>query len=329
MSTDTADIVVLRRGTEGLSTAAYGEAIRSRLPERSVAVASTPHEERELLESARVATGISISEEQVRIASNLELFVVASSGCGHLPLEALSEAGVAVVNAAGIHAPGIAEQVLGNILVFARELHKGWQQKQRREWRHYQADELTGSTVTVIGLGAIGQTVVERLAGFDVTTIGIRYTPEKGGPTDEVYGFDDRAVHEALARTDYLVLATRLTDTTRGIIDEEALATLPPDAVLINVARGGLVDTAALTKAVQIGDIGGAALDVTDPEPLPADHPLWLMENVFITPHMGGHTPAHWPRLAEILAENVAQLEANEPYSNYENLVQQPGGAAR
>jgi phosphoglycerate dehydrogenase-like enzyme len=321
MSKSTSEIAVLRRGTEGLSMDDYGDAIRSRLPDWTVDVAGTPREERELVERARVATGISISEELVRAAENLELFVVASSGCGHLPLDTLAEEGVSLANAAGIHAPGIAEQVLGNILVFSRRLHRGWRQKQRCEWRHYQADELTGSTVTVVGMGSIGETIVERLSGFDVSTIGVRYTPEKGGPTDEVIGFEDEAFHRALSRTDYLVLSSPLTSMTRGIIDSEAIKTLPPDAVLINVARGELVDTDALTHGLQTGNLRGAALDVTDPEPLPADHPLWKLQNVFITPHMGGHTPEHWPRLADILAENARALEAGESREEYRNLV--------
>lgn len=306
----------------------YGEEIRSRLPNHRVLVASTPHEEREGIRSASVATGITISEELVAAAENLQLFVVASSGYSYLPLDALADQGIALVNASGIHAPGIAEQVVGNILVFSRRLYQGWRQKQRNEWRHFQADELKGSTITIVGLGSIGKSVAARLSGFDVETIGLRYSPDKGGPTDEVYGFrDDRDFHRALNRTDYLVLSSPLTEETRGIIDSEAFATLPPDAVLINVARGGLVDTQALTHAIQIGDLRGAALDVTDPEPLPGEHPLWDLESVLITPHIGGHTPEHWPRLATILSNNVEKLEQNSDPSEFENIVQLPNKA--
>jgi phosphoglycerate dehydrogenase-like enzyme len=157
-------------------------------------------------------------------------------------------------------------------------------------------------------MGAIGNAVVQRLEGFEVDIIGVRYTPEKGGPTDEVIGFDYEDLHGALARTDYLVLATPLSDTTRELIGEEELATLPPNAVVVNASRGAVVDTDALLESLQKGGIRGAALDVTEPEPLPNDHPLWEMENVLMTPHMGGHTPMHWDRLADILAENVSKL---------------------
>ncbi|SEW29260.1 D-2-hydroxyacid dehydrogenase [Halobacterium jilantaiense] len=311
-----ADIVVLRRGTHGLPMDEYAAELRERLPDREIALARTPAEERELVADAPVVTGVGIDEELLDAAESLELFACAYAGYGHLPMDALREHGVAVTNAAGIHAPSIAEQVLGYLLTFARDLHEGWRRQRNREYRHYQARELGGSTVTVVGLGAIGHAVVDRLQGFDVETIGVRYTPEKGGPTDEVVGFDPEAVHDALARTDYLVLATPLTDTTRGLVDEAAFATLPPESVLVNVARGGVVDTDALVHAVRKQSIRGAALDVTDPEPLPEDHPLWNFENVLLTPHNAGHTPEHWPRLADILAANVPKLDSGEELRN-------------
>jgi phosphoglycerate dehydrogenase-like enzyme len=324
MTTSDPDVVVFRKGTEGLSTEAYASAIRDRLPDHEVRLARTPHEERELIQEARVATGTSISDELVDAAEDLELFVAASSGYNHLPMDELTDRGVAVANAAGIHAPGIAEQALGYCLMFARRLHEGWARKQDAQWRHYKADEFTGSTVTVVGLGAIGQAIVQRLEGTGVDTIGVRYTPEKGGPTDEVIGFDDRAFHEALAETDYLVLSTPLSDTTESLVGESELATLSPESVIINVCRGPVVDTEALLKSIQNEDIRGAAMDVTDPEPLPADHPLWKMDNVLITPHMGGHTPKHWERLADILAENVRALDA-DGVDVLRNQVNDPG----
>ncbi|WP_232686073.1 NAD(P)-dependent oxidoreductase [Halobacterium zhouii] len=310
------DVVVLRRGTHGLPMDEYADELRERLPDRDVELARTPGEERALAADARVVTGGSIDEDLLSRAENLELFAGAYAGYDHLPMGTFRERGVPVTNAAGIHAPSIAEQVLGYVLTFARRLHEGQRRQRNREYRHYQAHELKGSTVTVVGMGAIGHAVVERLQGFDVDTVGIRYTPEKGGPTDEVVGFDDEAVHDAFARTDYLVLATPLTDTTRNLVDEAAFDTLPPECVLVNVARGGVVDTDALVASLQRQGIRGAALDVTDPEPLPEDHPLWTFENVLLTPHNAGHTPEHWERLADIVAGNVERLDTGEELEN-------------
>jgi phosphoglycerate dehydrogenase-like enzyme len=315
---DAPDVVVLREGTEGLDMADYAEAIRERLPDADVRHARTPHEERDLVQHAPVVTGVGIDEALLAAAENLELFACAFAGTGHLPMDELDARGVTVTNAGGIHAPGIAEQAIGQILTFARNLHEGWRRKQNREWRHFKARELTDSTVTVVGLGSIGRAVTQRLQGFDVDTIGVRYTPEKGGPTDEVIGFDEEPFHDALARTDYLVVACPLTDLTRGLIDADAIATLPPRAVVVNTARGPILDTDAVVSALQTEGLRGVALDVTDPEPLPEDHVLWTLENALITPHTGGHTPKHWDRLADILADNYEALDSG---GDLENVV--------
>lgn len=286
--------------------------IRARLPDHEVQVATTPGEERELIGEARVAVGMGIDEELLSQAKNLDLFACAYAGTGHLPMDSLEEAGVRVTNAAGVHGPNIAEQVIGSILAFHREFFEGRTRQKNHEWRHYQTGEFMGSTVTVVGLGAIGEAIVARLEGFGVETIGVRYTPEKGGPTDEVVGFDEEELHDALSRSDVLVLACPLTDTTRGLIGEEEFVTLPEDALLVNIARGPVVETDALVSALRRNKLRGAALDVTDPEPLPETHPLWDFENVQITPHNAGHTPEYYTRLADIVAENVERVDKGE-----------------
>ncbi|WP_122090292.1 D-2-hydroxyacid dehydrogenase [Halalkalicoccus subterraneus] len=305
-------ILVLRRGTHGMPVSDLAREIRERLPDHEIRVAETPDGERELIADARITVGMGIDEELLSHAENLDHFACAYAGTGHLPMGSLEEAGVRVTNAAGVHGPNIAEQVIGSILAFSRDFLKGRDQQDAHEWRHYQTDEFMGSTVTVVGLGAIGEAIVERLDGFGVDTIGVRYTPEKGGPTDEVIGFEERALHEALSRTDVLVLACPLTDTTRGLIGEEEFVTLPEDALLVNIARGPVVETDALVSALRRNKLRGAALDVTDPEPLPEDHPLWDFGNVQITPHNAGHTPRYYERLADIVAENVERIDAGE-----------------
>ncbi|WP_290819066.1 D-2-hydroxyacid dehydrogenase [Halovivax sp.] len=319
--TEHADVVVLREGTEGLSMESYAEVLRERLPERSVELARTPRAERDLIARARVVTGITLDAERVGATDRLELFACTFAGTDHVPTDELVEHGVAVTNAGGIHAPGIAEQSIANMLIFARGLHEGWRRKRNGEWRHFQSDEFAGSTVTIVGLGSIGRAVAERLEGFDVSTIGVRYSPEKGGPTDEIVGFDADAIHDAFARSEYVFIACPLTETTRGLVGEAELATLPPNAVLVNAARGPIVDTDALVAALRSNAIRGAALDVTDPEPLPEGHPLWTLENCLVTPHTGGYTPRHWDRLADIVAHNVRALDEG---GELENVVAAP-----
>lgn len=315
---DDADIAVLRQKIHGMPATEYAAALRERLPEYDVALAKTPKEERELLRNVTVATGFDVDPDALE-ESPLELFACVFAGTGHLPLDALERHGVAVTNASGVHAPNISEYVVGAILTFARRFHLAFRRRERREWRSYPTFELQGGTVSVIGLGSIGEAIVERLGAFDVRTVGVRYTPEKGGPTDEVYGFDE--IHEAVADADYVAIACPLTDTTEGLIDEDVLKTMKPEAVLINVGRGAVVETDALVRALRWNHIRGAAVDVTDPEPLPEDHPLWGFDNVLLTPHNAGHTPKYWERTADILAENLAVAEETGEFDELTNQV--------
>ncbi|ESS04124.1 MAG: phosphoglycerate dehydrogenase related dehydrogenase [uncultured archaeon A07HR67] len=301
------DIVVLRQKIHGAEGSDYADVLRDRLPDHEVVLARTPAEEREHLSRARIATGSALDEADLAAAENLELFACVYAGTGHLPTAAFEDHGVAVTNASGVHGPNIAEYVVGAMIGHAREFHRAHRQQARREWRSYPTTEVYGSRVAVVGLGAIGETVVDRLSAFDVETVGVRYTPEKGGPTDEVYGFD--RIHEAVADAEYVVLACPLSDATEALIDADVLRTMRSDAVLVNIARGRVVDTDALVAALRKNHIRGAALDVTDPEPLPEEHPLWGVSDVTITPHNAGHTPEYFERVADILAENARRLD--------------------
>lgn len=320
MTDQSPDVLVLREKTHGIPGDEYGRALRERLgPHVTVRLAKTPATEREAITDVPVVTGSNIDEALLERAQSLELFGCMWAGYDHLPIEKLAERGIAVTNAAGVHGPNIAEHVLGAFLAFTRRFFRARRQQQRHEWRAFQSRELQGSRVAIVGLGAIGQAIVERLEGFDVTTVGVRYSPDKGGPTDEVYGFDE--VHEALAGTEYVAVATPLTEETRGLIGADELQTLPPSAILVNIARGPVVETDALLAALQANHLDGAALDVTDPEPLENDHPLWDLENVLLTPHVAGHTPEYYERLADIVAPNVETILSGEDPMALQNRV--------
>lgn len=312
------DILVLRQKVHGKPATELKDELRARLPDHEIALATTPEEERELIGKARVAVGKSLPPELREAAERLELFACVYAGTDGLDIDSFEQQDIAVTSASGVHGPNIGEYVIGSMIVFARRFRRAWRQQDRQEWRAYPTTELHDSTVTVVGLGAIGTAVVDRLQGFGVETIGIRYTPAKGGPTDRVMGFDQ--LHQALSESDFVVLACPLTETTSGLIDEDALASMRPNVVLINISRGGVIDTDALLRAIRVDAIGGAALDVTDPEPLPEDHPLWRFDNVQITPHNSGYTPAYFARVADIVAENVKRGDA-DGFSGLQNQV--------
>jgi phosphoglycerate dehydrogenase-like enzyme len=310
----TSEILVLRQKIHGMDASEYATALRERLPEWNVTLGTTPEEERRALRSARIVTGHRLSPDELDAASNLALFACVFAGTSHLDLDAFEAHDVAVTNASGVHGPNISEYVVGTILSHAKEFHRARRQNDRREWRSYQTRELKDSTVTIVGLGALGHAITDRVEAFDVDTVGVRYTPEKGGPTDEVYGFD--GIHEAVADAEYVVLACPLTDETAQLLDDDVFRTMRPDAILVNVARGPVVDTDALVSALRWNDIAGATLDVTDPEPLPESHPLWGMDNVLVTPHNAGYTPQYFERRADILADNVETLDTETELEN-------------
>ena len=314
------DVVVLRSKIHGRAGADLAARLRERLPDRTVAVARTPAEERALLEHATVAVGERIEPDLVAaLAAPPALFACVFAGTDHLPIDRLAEQGVAVTSASGVHGPNVAEHVLGAILAFVRGFDRARRQAADGVWSSFHVDELAGATVTVVGMGAIGGAVVDRLAGFDVRTVAVRHTPSKNGPTDETYGYDE--LHGALAGTDHLVLACPLTGTTEGLIDASALRTLPPTATLVNVARGEVVATDALVEALRWNELRGAALDVTDPEPLPPDHPLWSFDETLITPHNAGNTPRYHDRVADLLARNLERVDETGRYEGLENQV--------
>ncbi|CCQ36396.1 probable D-2-hydroxyacid dehydrogenase [Natronomonas moolapensis 8.8.11] len=305
------ELLVLREGVHGLPAESYAGALAERLPGHTVKHATTPDAERELIPDADVATGLDVRSSILADADSLRVFACAYAGTDHLPLDALAEHDIAVTNAAGVHTPNAAEQAIGSMLAFSRRLHEA---ARADSWQPVSPGELAGSTVTIVGLGAIGTGIAERLDPFGVTTVGVRRRPESGGPTDEVIG--PERLQNALARSEFVVLCCPLTESTRGLVDAEALATLPPDAVLVNVARGEVIETEALVESLRRGWIGGAVLDVTDPEPLPDDHPLWGIDDVLITPHSAGATPNYYGRLADIVADNVGRLKAGETLRN-------------
>jgi len=312
-------VAVLRQKVHGMDASRYVETIRDHLADATlddyeVHLAETPAQERVLLESATAATGTALPDDTVSAAQNLSLFACVYAGTDHLDLDAYEDHGIAVTNASGVHGPNLSEHVVGGLITMAREFPRALDQQADGVWRSYRTRELHGSTVAVVGLGALGEAIVDRLEPFGVDTVGVRYSPEKGGPTDEVYGFDE--IHEATAGAEYVVLVCPLTDATEGLVDEDVLATMPANTIIVNVARGPVIDTDALLSALRKNKIGAAMLDVTDPEPLPPEHPLWDMDDVLITPHNAGHTEAYYGRCAEILVGNLQALEAGGDLRN-------------
>jgi phosphoglycerate dehydrogenase-like enzyme len=193
---------------------------------------------------------------------------------------------VIVTNVRGIHGPPVSEAALASMLALARNLPGAVRGQDAREWRRWPAQLLHNKTVGIFGVGLIAETLAPMCKAFGMRVVGVSSAPRA------VAGFDRMHSRDELARVvgdfDFLVLLTPLTQATRNSIDAELLAAMKPSGFLVNLARGGVVDETALVEALRKKRIAGAALDVFNQEPLPADHPFWAMENVIITTHQGG-----------------------------------------
>jgi glyoxylate reductase len=218
-------------------------------------------------------------------------------GVDNIDVEAATARGIPVGNTPGVLTDTTADLAVALMLGIARRLTEGDAYVRRGEWRTWEPGLLLGhdlfeATVGIVGFGRIGQAVARRLGGFECAVL---HTSRGGGVPFE----------ELLERSDFVSVHTPLTPDTRGLIDEQALRRMKPTAYLINTARGPIVDPAALTAALHAGEIAGAALDVTDPEPLPAGHPLLEAPNLLVLPHLGSATHATRERMADMAVDNL------------------------
>jgi phosphoglycerate dehydrogenase-like enzyme len=289
------------------------------VPADALTIATTPDETRAKIADAEgIVTG-RLSADLLDAAERLRWVQALSAGVDSYPVERLRERGITLTNASGVHAEPIGEQVLAYMLTFERRLHTLARQQTERRWERQEGGELRGKTLGVIGVGAIGTRVAELGSALGMDVLGTkRDLDSMPAVVDEAYPADE---HRAVCReSDYLVLACPLTDETAGLIGMDELRLLGENGVLVNIARGEVCDQSALVRACQAHLIRGAALDVFEEEPLPADSPLWNLSNVVVTPHMAGSTPEKMGRWAEIIADNYAAL-AGDGESGWRNRV--------
>ncbi len=216
--------------------------------------------------------------------------------------------GVTLCDASGTRDVAVAEWVLAAILAATKTLPELRDRQREHRWEWRQADELAGATVMILGHGAIGAAVEARLAPFDVELIRVARHAREG-----VHAIDE--LGSLLELADVVVVLLPLTPATTGLLDAEMLARLRPGALLVNAARGPIVDTPALVELLSAGRVR-AALDVTDPEPLPPDHPLWDAPGVLITPHLAGDTAAAERRAFALVGAQVRRYVRGEPLAN-------------
>ncbi len=251
------------------------------------------------------------------LAPRLRFVQSISAGTEQYDFAAFRSRNIRLASAAGVNANAVAEHAMAMILGIERHIVSGRDHQARSHWRPMISDigqreaELTGRTMVIVGLGRIGARLARFAKAFDMRVIGVKRDPATGGASvDRVVA--TAALADVLPEADVLVLACPLTPETENLIDARMLALLKPSALLVNVARGRVVDEVALIAMLQAGRLRGAALDVTREEPLPPTSPLWTLPQVLLTPHSAGETQAYEDNVIDILLDNLARLGRGE-----------------
>lgn len=238
-----------------------------------------------------------------------------TAGYDGYPLEAFERRDIVLSNCPGISPETVAEHALGMAISFTRRFDVYRRRQADREWGRRRDDltDLDGERACVVGLGRVGEEVAARLETFGASVVGVKRTPaDYDGVAEAVYPPDE--LLDALDDARVVALAVPLTDATEGLIGAEELAAMDDDAILVNVARGPVLETEALLDALEADQLRGAGLDVFDEEPLPADSPLWDREDVFVTPHCAGTTDKYGQRALEIVLEEYRRwIDGEQP----------------
>jgi phosphoglycerate dehydrogenase-like enzyme len=296
----------------------FGERLRREFPQ--VNVVHLPDYKRmdEEVVDAEILIAWSVRPQQITAAKKLRWTHSTAAAVHQLIFPELVNSDIILTNAREVHGPVVAEHVIALIFALAKKIPDSVRLQEKHVWGQQllwdelpRIREVAGATVGMVGLGSIGRPVVKSAKALGMRVIGVREHPEKGSEgADAVFG--PAQIDELFRQADYIVLAAPVTNSTKAIVNAERLALMKPDACLINVGRGPLVDEPALATALREKKIGGAALDVFPKEPLAADSPLWDVPNLLITPHTAALTDKLWERQYALFSENLRRYLKGE-----------------
>jgi phosphoglycerate dehydrogenase-like enzyme len=270
---------------------------------------------------AEVLFGLDAPFDVAVVAPRLRWIQAMGSGVGQFAASHIDEAGIVLTNAAGVGAPSIAEFVVGRVLELYKDFAGLSGLQERHDWSPHYGRLLWGSTVGIVGLGAIGQAVADRLKPFGVRVLAIRrsWRPGMGAASvDELFG--PASLHPLLSRSDVVVLAAAGTPETDNLIDRAAIEAMKAGAIFVNVARGNMVDEPALIEALEAGRLAGAALDVARDEPLPPGSSLWDVPNLLISPHSSPSQDRYFEMVFELFVDNLGRYVSGQPLRNVVDL---------
>ncbi len=300
----------------------HAAALASAFPDVEFVRARTLDEASDAIADVDACFAPMLRAETIATASKLRwVHSPAAAVEGLLPLADLAAAGVKVTNSKGVQAIPIAEHVMGGILLLSRRFHRTASAQREHKWIQNELPSdwprmLHGQRMTIVGLGTIGTEIARRANAFGIHVTGVRRHPDAEKPTfvDAVVGPD--RLNDALLGCDIVVLSAPGVASTHRMIGVEQLALLNHGALLINVARAGIVDGAAMRAALDTGRLGGAVLDVFEREPLEETSPLWDAPNVVITPHSSGFRESHWDDVSALFADNLRRYRSGDVLRN-------------
>ena len=274
---------------------------------------------RDALPGAEVLLGWSFAADDIAHAfdraDRLRWIQWGGAGVDAALFPALVESDVTLTNVRGVFDQAMAEYALGMVLAFAKDFRRTDTLQRERTWRHCLTEPVAGTKALVVGAGSIGRAIARTLRAAGIEVEGVGRTARDGDPDfGRVHG--NEGLNLALGSADWVVLIAPLTERTRGMFDAARFAAMKPTARFFNLGRGALVDEPAMIEALENGVIAGAGLDVFAEEPLPADSPLWGMENVFVSPHMSGDFHGHKATMAQVFLDNFRRFRAGEPLVN-------------
>ena len=297
----------------------FSERLRREFPQLEVVHLPNYDRVTEEIADADIAISWSLRGEQIKAARKLRWIHSTAAAVHQLMTPELRASDIVVTNARDVHGPVVAEHAIALAFALAKRLPQAVKHQQQKHWAQHdlwyaqpRPRELSGATMTIIGLGGIGRPLAKLAKSLGMRVVGVREHPERGSEGCGC-GLWLRRTRSGTRRSDFVVLAVPVTPKTHHLMNAERLAQLKPDAYLINVGRGVLIDEDALVQALRAKSFAGAALDVTTEEPLSPDSPLWQMENVFITPHIAGLTERMWERHYAHYTENLRRYLAGEP----------------
>ena len=293
-------------------------AARAVAPEARFVAAATDEDKMREIEDADAFFGFGIKPEMIGSARKLRWIQLSHVGAESVLCPELLDREVVLTNARGATAINISEHVMSLILAFTRTLHVSIKNQSNKFWEDYTnfpVLEICGETLGIIGLGSIGIQVAKRAHAFGMRVLAVDPTQTEQPDCVESLWKMDR-LHHLLGQSDFVAICCPLTQQTKGMIGASEFRAMKSTAILVTIGRGQIIDQSALIEALQGNEIRGAGLDVTDPEPLPLDSPLWEMENVIITPHHAGASPKSWARIFNVFCENLQRFVAGKPLTN-------------